>query len=847
MTRSEDTFADVPVATVRAEGAADWQITSANALACKLLGYPSPENLLKLHLAELFETPVAWELLRHRLAGAGSQIVRAETVLRKQDGSAVAVTVQAAEADGVHVLALVEHDGSADRAALIESEERYRVLVEGAGETICAIDRDGVFRFMNTTAAARLGGRPEDYIGKTSWDAFPREIADRHMAAVRQVIDTGEELATDSREMLQGRTYWYRTTVRPLRDARGRVTMAMIIARNVTERKEAVDALQQSEERYRTLFNNIPVAVYRTTPDGRILDANPGLYHLFGSTPEEGLLPAPPESYVNPDDRRRWKEQLEADGVVRDFEVEMLRVDGSRFWARNTGRLIRDAEGRPQYFQGSLEDITERHQARTALAESEEKYRQLFTMGSDGILLFDEASGRFIDANDSALRLFGYTRSEFLALSYTDITAEREASDATFEVLQGGRAVRIPVRYYRKKDGTVFPVEISASTITLDGHKIMCGVVHDITERLWALKALEESEEKFRTLAENTDDTLFSLDVQGRVTYIGPQAERYGLLPEKVVGREFTEFLFPEDREFVRADFERSMVAGTPVPSEFRILGADGGIRWMEERSTVQRDAAGAIIGLMGVLRDITFRKQAEAESLRYQDRLRSLAMELSLTEEQERKNLAMAMHDGPVQMLSVIKMRLSLLDQDARKAGTEKSIAEIRQLVDRATRLSRSLMLHMSHPALYEMGLVAAAEWLAEDMEELQGLKVELTGRREADPFDQRTRVVLFQCLRELLVNVAKHASTDRAAVRIAWTGGTAQVTVEDQGTGFDPEAARRKRSDSGFGLFSIDERLHMLGGRLEIRSAPGRGTTVVMEVPFEHEPSTAKQGGAP
>jgi signal transduction histidine kinase len=184
--------------------------------------------------------------------------------------------------------------------------------------------------------------------------------------------------------------------------------------------------------------------------------------------------------------------------------------------------------------------------------------------------------------------------------------------------------------------------------------------------------------------------------------------------------------------------------------------------------------------------------------------------------------------------------MRLALLDECARKAGTERSIGEIKQLVDRAMHLSRSLMLHMSHPALYEFGLVAAAEWLAEDMEELHGLKVDLSGPRESDPLDQRARVILFQCLRELLINVAKHAETDRAAVHIDWTDSSARVTVSDRGIGFDLEAARRKHDGVGFGLFSIHERIRTLGGQLEVRSSPNQGTTISITAPMDQGDST-------
>ncbi len=123
-------------------------------------------------------------------------------------------------------------------ARLNESEQRYRTLVESAGETIATIDRSGVFLFMNGIGARRLGGKPEDYVGKTMWDLFPREIADRQMTDVRHVIDTGRGISVVTPTELKGELRWYNTTVEPLRDRTGKVTAALIIARDIHERRQ---------------------------------------------------------------------------------------------------------------------------------------------------------------------------------------------------------------------------------------------------------------------------------------------------------------------------------------------------------------------------------------------------------------------------------------------------------------------------------------------------------------------------------------------------------------------------------------------------------------------------------
>ena len=253
------------------------------------------------------------------------------------------------------------------------------------------------------------------------------------------------------------------------------------------------------------------------------------------------------------------------------------------------------------------------------------------------------------------------------------------------------------------------------------------------------------------------------------------------------------------------------------------------------------------------MLTDITQRKLSD-------ERLQSLALELSLAEERERKRLATSLHDDLSQILTVIKIRLSILRQPGIDAddssgragdavgaagaggaagavgavGSASDLKNIETLVDRAIASARSLTLQLSHPALYDLGFVAGAEWLVEDIQKLYGLKVNLSRITGLVPMDLRVRVVLFQCLRELLVNAAKHAHVGEAKVQIARRRQMIRVTVQDHGIGFRPDTPNvQAPAGSGFGLFSIRERLHNLGGRLRLRSIVGKGTTVVLEVP--------------
>jgi signal transduction histidine kinase len=201
---------------------------------------------------------------------------------------------------------------------------------------------------------------------------------------------------------------------------------------------------------------------------------------------------------------------------------------------------------------------------------------------------------------------------------------------------------------------------------------------------------------------------------------------------------------------------------------------------------------------------------------------LRAAAMAASLAEEGERRKLASDLHDDAGQLLSLAALKLASL-KDGVGPALAASIVEVTELVADVRRRISSLSFQLSPPLLHDLGLVAAVQWLAEDLERSYGLHVAITDQSELE-LDETARVTLFRAARELLFNVAKHAGVKHARVRI-WSEGRAMcVAVEDAGVGLPPQTARQ-----GFGLLALRERLEQLGGTLETRATPGGGTTVV------------------
>jgi signal transduction histidine kinase len=245
------------------------------------------------------------------------------------------------------------------------------------------------------------------------------------------------------------------------------------------------------------------------------------------------------------------------------------------------------------------------------------------------------------------------------------------------------------------------------------------------------------------------------------------------------------------------------------------------------------KDAGGRVTGLLWLMRDTTEWVKAQEQITRYQEQLRSLACEVLLAEERERRRLATALHDDLNQSIAFCQIKLRLLMQSPEAVMVATPLREIGKVLEEAERATRALIFELSPPLLHDLGLKSAAQWLVEEMQRRYGLDATLVCHGEFDGLDERLRIVLFRSLRELLVNVAKHSGTLRARVDARRLEDGVCITVEDGGRGFEPSDPAPGRGGRGFGIFSIREHLTSIGGRMEIRSTLGRGTRVTLYSP--------------
>lgn len=226
---------------------------------------------------------------------------------------------------------------------------------------------------------------------------------------------------------------------------------------------------------------------------------------------------------------------------------------------------------------------------------------------------------------------------------------------------------------------------------------------------------------------------------------------------------------------------------------------------------------------------------------------LQALNVEAALAAERERRLLAQDLHDGLGQWLAVAKIRLYTLQNQERRGRVRAALVEIDRLIDQCNHAVRSLLTQLSPPVLHAGGLVPALEWLADEMGRVYGLQVAVECDGAAPVIEEPARTAIFRAIRELLINVAKHAGCETARIHCLSERGGITITVSDGGSGFVYEPAAAGRPGAGFGLISLVECIHRLGGEMRINTAPGCGTRIAIRYPTGAAPAGEPGGPAP
>ena len=493
-----------------------------------------------------------------------------------------------------------------------------------------------------------------------------------------------------------------------------------------------------------------------------------------------------------------------------------------------------------------------KHQAERRLRESEERYRKLVETAMDSIVTFDHA-GLILSCNPATEKMFGYRVDEMVGRNISMLIpgwfgegGDEAPADAAARIM---RLIGLWRELNgRRRQGDAFPVEIAVSESFSNGEVRYTGILRDVSER-----KRTEAELRWRAgLLAQTHDAVVVWRMGGGIIYWNHGAEElYGWKVAEAAGRPIHQLLstaLPQsEEEFHRqlmehgrwqGEIQQSTKKGQPVVVESRMVTMSeehGGILVLEtNRDVTERRAIHErVCRLAEELEDRV--QERTKELLQSQTLLRQLASELTIAEQRERRRIATDLHDYLAQLLVCARLKVSQSRSRMEDAEVESWLGESDDILQQALTYTRSLVAQLTPMALHEFGLTAALKWLADQMRQQYQLSVQVEvqpGTTVTLPEDQS--VLIFQSIRELLINVAKHARVDQAAVRMEQREGRLVIAVMDEGLGSDQASAPAQSLSSKFGLFSIGERMRALGGTFEFKSIPGKGTSATLSLPL-------------
>ena len=329
-----------------------------------------------------------------------------------------------------------------------------------------------------------------------------------------------------------------------------------------------------------------------------------------------------------------------------------------------------------------------------------------------------------------------------------------------------------------------------------------------------------------------------AIDAEGKTVMMNDAMCRaLGYHFDEVKGADYlTTFIPDRDREKLADVMKTLNTTGESTVNENAVLTRDGRELLVEWHGSQVFNTQGEFEFLFGVGIDVTKRKQTEERLARYQKRLRSLASELSLTEEHERRKMAGYLHDGPCQQLAVCLLHLETVRAASETANRE-PVAEICQMIHQTVQDLRDLTFDLSPPTLYLVGFEAALEeLLKEELRDRHNIPYDFERANISPLLSDDLRALLYQSVRELLHNTVKYAQASKVTVTTGRAGNCVEVNVCDDGTGFDVNVIGPSvTKPGGYGLFYMKERLTYIGGELDIQSQPGQGSRFTIKVPLE------------
>ncbi len=612
----------------------------------------------------------------------------------------------------------------------------------------------------------------------------------------------------------------------------------------IEEQKKAEEALKESEHKFRTLFEQSPDMNLLFDLEGNIKDCNHNTIRRLGYATAEllqmNVMDFDPDAKRRGDIEKYWQ-KLDQNNLAT-FQTHNRCKDGSIFPVEVIIGKIRLKE--QDYILGMGRDISERIHAEQALKESEYKFRTLFEQSPDIIVLHD-LDGNIRDFNQNTIRRFGYTAAELVHMNVTDIdpdAARRGDSDKYWKKLGQNDQVTIQTQN-RCKDGTNLPVEVILNKIKLKDKDYIQVIARDISDRIRAEEALRQSEALLAASQKIAKVGGWEWDIHQQNMYWTDETYQIHDLDKNQITFGSQEHIsqslkcyLPHDRDIILNTFRKCATEGIPYDLEFPFITVKGRHLWI--RTTAEPILTdGEITKVIGVIMDITEYHEAIERREKSETQLRALAAHLQDIREDERKAIAREIHDEIAQILTALKIELTLFISELLESDIEskkKYITEIQSmkaLIDATIRKIREMIHRLRPEALESMGISEAMRWLIKDLtKDIKTISYYRSFIKKIN-LDNDQQQAVFRIFQEAVTNAVRHSQASRLFAFLNQKNDHLILKVRDNGIGMD--LSKIEQSDN-FGLIGMQERAVSLKGILSITSAPGKGTTLILKIPL-------------
>lgn len=714
-----------------------------------------------------------------------------------------------------------------------KSEQQYRTLVETMNEGLETTDENGIITYVNDKLCQMLGYTRDELLGRSPFDFL--NTIDRQRCEAQMNQSRHGERSSDETEVItkSGKKLPVIVSVAPVLDESGAFRGTIAVFADVGALKQAQEALRSERDFAEGLIETAQAIILLLDVEGRIVRFNPYMEEISGYSLEEVKGKNWFTTFLPERDRHCIRDVFARSlkGIqTRGNTNPIVAKDGREREIEWHDTVLKDDQGEPAALLCIGHDVTERRKAEEALRAGEERYRTIVETTTEGIWMLNNEH-RTLYVNTRMAAMLGYEIEEMIGCDPRSLVDPSRQSELEMHLAKRREGIREKYEIcYRRKDGSLFWGLFSATPLFDDGqYKGTFAMIADVTQRKEAEEAVK-AEHEFRKSIENSIlSGIVAVDLDGRQIYVNPAfCKMVGWDQDELIGLKPPFPYWPPEEAVPLAQSLDAVLKGKPYTLERRFRRRNGEIFEALVLPSPLRDSNGNLTGYLASIGDITERKRLERTLQDSGERLKYLSSELLRSQEEERRRIALELHDSISSSLYGIKLSvestLREIEQDTRLSEPLKRAVSMIQGTGEEL---RRIIGELRPSVLDDLGVLAAVSWLCRQFSAVHsGIRIEKELSIDENDIPKDHKTVVFRIVQEALHNIAKHSRAESINVALRKRDDVLELEIRDNGIGFELDSALADKK--GLGLTSMTERAKLSGGEFFIETAPGLGATL-------------------